>query len=267
MKRIVFVLVAAIGLMVPAVAPSAVEAEVLRVGISSDNPPWSFVPERLPLLLSATTQLPAVTPAQFKTLTGLDADVASALAQQMGAGLRLVPANWQTLEKDLLAKQFDLLLSSWTPSRKTPPGVAVSEPYYTWGLVLCVRADEGNVKSFQSLATAKVLGYYKDPAVEQTLQSLGGVETKTYDNEGTMFRDLKAGKIDVLVHDSTYVRWRVNQDASLKIVGDPLNKLGYHVGVRKDEPELFARVQAAVRALVASPEMARIKAKWEAFGK
>lgn len=244
----------------------AAAESVLRVGISSDNPPWSFVPERVPLILSGQSGLPAVTPAQFKTLAGLDVDVAQLLAQHMGMTARLVPANWTNLEKELVADQFDVILSSWTPSRKTPPTVLASEPYYSWGLVIAVHQGS-KVKAFADLDSAAVVGHYADPAVEQTLRSLGSVKTKAYTSEGALFRDLKAGALEAVIHDSTFARWRVNADPSLRIVGEPLNRLGYHVGVRRQDTELFAKVQAGVKAMLASPEMAKLKAKWEAFGK
>jgi ABC-type amino acid transport substrate-binding protein len=48
------------------------------------------------------------------------------------------------------------------------------------------------------------------------------------------------------------------------VVGEPLNKLGYHVGVRREDAALLARVQAAVKALVDSGEIEKIRKRWEA---
>jgi ABC-type amino acid transport substrate-binding protein len=46
-------------------------------------------------------------------------------------------------------------------------------------------------------------------------------------------------------------------------VGDRLNRHGYHVGLRREDRELLARVQAAIEDLVSSGEMDRIRARWE----
>ena len=246
---------------------ASAESAELRVGISNDNPPWSFAPDRLAALVAADGPLPPVTPAQWRTLSGLDVDVARALAQRLGMSLRLVSANWLNIEKELLDEKFDVILSSWTPSRKTPASVVASDPYYTWGLVICVRGDEAKVRSYHDLPQARLVGHYLDPAVEQTLRSMGAAHTKAYDSEGALFKALSEGSIDALVHDSTYVRWRVNADPKFRIVGDPLNRLGYHVGVRKDDKQLLERVNVAVRELLASPEMAEIRKKSDAFGK
>ena len=242
-------------------------AAELRVGISNDNPPWSFAPDRLDALVAADAPLPPVTAAQFKTLSGLDVDVSRALAQRLGMSLKLVPANWLNIEAELLEKKFDVILSSWTPSRKTPAGVVASEAYYAWGLVICVRGEAAQVRSYRDLPQARLVGHYLDPAVEQTLRSLGAAHTKAYDSEGALFKALREGAVDAVVHDSTYVRWRVNADPAFRIVGEPLNRLGYHVGVRKDDKELLDRVNTAVHELLASPEMAEIRRKSDALGK
>jgi ABC-type amino acid transport substrate-binding protein len=241
-------------------------AAELRIGISTDNPPWSFVPERLQPILDGATSLPPVTPVQFKGLSGLDVDVARALAQRMGATPRFVSANWVEIEKELLEGKFDVIVSSWTPSRKTPAGIVASEPYYNWGLVIAV-LGESRVRSYADLASAGLVGYYVDPAVERTVLSLGASHTRVFDSEGVLFNALLDGTLDALVHDSTYVRWRANDNPAIHVVGEPLNRLGYHVGVRRADKELVAQVSAAVQSLAASAEMAEIRKRWEDFGK
>ena len=77
-----------------------------------------------------------------------------------------------------------------------------------------------------------------------------------------MFGDLAAKVVDAVVFDSPYVLWRVAIDGSLRVVGEPLNRLGYHVGVRTADVELLRQVQAAVDDLVSSGEARRIQEKW-----
>ena len=250
-----------------AVLAAPAQAADLKIGISSDNPPWSFVPERLPALIGGATTLPPVTAVQFKGLTGLDVDVARALAQRMGMTPRFVSASWINIEKELLDKKFDVILSSWTPSRKTSASVAASDPYYNWGLVIAVHGADAKVHTYRDLASARLVGHYADPAVEQTLRSLGAAQSKSLDSEGAMFKALFDGTLDALVHDSTYVRWRVNDDPTIRIVGEPLNRLGYHVGVRREDKDLLQKVNAALKDLLASPEMDEIRKQAEAFGK
>jgi ABC-type amino acid transport substrate-binding protein len=246
---------------------ASAEEAVLRVGLESGNVPWSFNPERVVPFdrdpASALPQAPTPTPAQLRSLIGIDVDVARALARRMGMSVEFVQASWYDLESLLLQKQFDVILSAWTPSRRTPPAILASAPYYSWGLQLAVRAEDTKVRSFADLAGAPV-GHIDDPAIQHTLGSLaGGARLEAYQAETQLFYDLRKGRLRGVVADSPYVRWRVTNDKGFRLVGEPLNELGYHLGVRAEDKALFSRVQAAVQDFVASPEAAAIRRKWE----
>jgi len=251
-----------------ALAASAAPAgeAVLRVGLEAGNPPWSFNPERLvPFDADPAAALPAAPPptaAQLRSLTGIDVEVARALARRMGMGVEFVQAGWYDVESLLLKKQFDVILSAWTPSRKTPATIVASAPYYSWGLQLAARADDKAIRSYSDLAGQPV-GHIKDPAIQQTLGSMGSASLKGYEAETQLFHDLRAGRLRAVLADSPYVRWRVANDKGFRLVGESLNRLGYHVGVRAEDKELFGKVQNAVREFTASPEADQIRHKWE----
>jgi len=83
------------------------------------------------------------------------------------------------------------------------------------------------------------------------------------DDSDRLFELLAAGEIDAAVEDSSLVLWRIGKDRRFRPVGDRLNKLGYRIGVRRTDPELYARIQAAVRDLAASKEIDEIGERWE----
>lgn len=241
---------------------SAADEPALRVGMDTRTPPWSFVPGVDYTNDDFDAAPPAPSEAQAKKLTGLDVDVANALARRLGMALKIVPASWFHLEDDLLAKRYDAIVGAWTTSRKTPAAIVATTPYYEWGLVIAVRSDNASVRSYQDLARVKV-GHYRDPAVEVTLRSLGAANLVARDAPELLFDDLRQGRIGALVFDSVYVRWRVASDKRFRAVGEPLNRLGYHVGVRKQDAALFERIQKAVKEFTASSESQEIKKRWE----
>ncbi len=240
---------------------AAQEAGALRVGLDTRTPPWSYVPS-----LDSTSEdlraTPAVTGAQLRGLVGLDVDVARALARRLERDLRFVPVAWFDMEGGLLAKRYDLIVGAWTPSRKTPPTIRASASYYDWGLLIATRAGDERVRQYGDLARLRT-GHYRDPASEQTLRSLGAGKLVPMDDAELLFEELGKGGIDALVFDSLYVRWRVANDKSFQVVAAPLNKLGYHVGVRAEDKELFEKVQSALSELLGSDEMKQIHRRWE----
>ena len=230
----------------------------LRVGMETRLPPWSFVPDipRRPT--------PAMSAAELQKLTGLDVEVMKAVAAQLKRTPVIVPTVWYELERDLLANRFDAILSAWTPSPVTPATIASSPAYCDWGLVVTVRAADDRVKAVADLGQQKLrVGHIDDPAVKRSLYALGGGRFEVRTTVPQLFRDLIDSKLDAVVYDSLYVRWRASRQHDVRVVGEPLNRLGYHLGLRKADAALLREVEAAVRTLRDSGELSRIQARWE----
>jgi len=241
---------------------AAGEPQALRVAIDSQQPPWAFIPGASYDGLDPH-KAPVLTPEQLNSVVGLDIDVMKALSRHLGVPLRPVSTSWFDTEAGLLAKRFDLIICSWTPNPKTPASIVATAPYHDWGLLVVVKAGNKKVTSFEDLAGQRI-GHYRDPAVERSLQAIGRNGTLVpADDAEVLFAQLKAGRLDAVIFDSLYVRWRVAQDPSLRAVGEPLNRLGYHVGVRREDTELFRRVQDALAAMKAAGELHDIALRWE----
>lgn len=237
---------------------------VFRVCMDTSLPPWSFIPARLPRFdedPAVAKRLPPATAAEIKTAQGLDVDVAQALAKRLGQGLQVVQTSWYEIEKALVAGSCDAIVNAWTPSRRTPSSIVASEVYFTWGLQVAVRKDEARFKSYTDLAGHSV-GHIDDPALELTLRALSGARLVPFQLNRELFFALAAGKVDAVAHDSTYIAWRVGRGEPFRSLGEPLNKLGYHVGLLKARGDASARALAAVKELVGSSEMDAIRSRY-----
>jgi len=230
----------------------------LRVGMETRLPPWAFVPDQ------PRRPTPAMSPTELQELTGLDLDVMRALAARLKRMPVVVPTVWYELEKDLLAGKFDVILSAWTPSPGMPAAIGYSPAYCDWGLVVVMRADDDRAKAVADLGRQNLrVGHIDDPAVKHSLFALGGGSFEVRTTVRELFSDLMAGRFDAVVYDSLYVRWRASRQHDVRVVGEPLNRLGYHVGLRRVDSALGREIDAAIRALRDSGELARIQAHWE----
>jgi L-cystine transport system substrate-binding protein len=236
----------------------------VRVGMEVRHAPWAYLPGEEDALhdLTSAPQIPA---GHAQRVRGFDVDVLRALSRRLGLPARIVPTAKSDLEAGLLAGRFDVILSAWTPRPDTPEAIASTAPYAEWGLLLVVRRDDPRVQSVADL-DGLIVGHYRDPAVEKPLRAMGHGQFQVADSSAALFRQLKARTIDAVLFDSVHARWRASRDPSLRVTGEPLNRLGYHVGVLRSNPGLFSRLQAAVVDLVASPEMAAIRKQWEGSG-
>jgi ABC-type amino acid transport substrate-binding protein len=236
----------------------------LRVGLDPRSEPSAFVPG-FNYSYDEIRRPPLMGDDALQRLEGFEIDIMNALARRLDTSPRVVPTSWYDLERGLLERRYEVILGSWTPSDRTPKEIVASIPYYDWGLVMAVRTQDTRIQSLANLAGRKI-GHIPDPSVDRALQELdaglGAGSVLIRDSGALLFDDLKAGTIDALIFDSPYVRWRVAHDRSLRIVGEPLNRLGYHVGLRREDEALLARVNAAITAFRASPELRQIQRKW-----
>jgi ABC-type amino acid transport substrate-binding protein len=244
-------------------APAAGQG-TLRFGVETRSLPYCFVPG-VDYSKEDARKPPAVTAAQLRRLAGLEVDIIQALSRRLGVTAVFVPVAWFDLEAGLLANRYDAILASWTPSERTSANIAVSESYYDWGLLIAARASDGRISSAADLAGRKV-GHFADPTVVRALGEMGaglGARLVSGDDGTALFESLRTGAIDAVIFDSPGVRWRVAHDSAFRVVGEPLNHLGYHVGVRRPDTDLLRRMNEAIRSLLASDEMRAIRRKWE----
>lgn len=249
-----------LSLLLAATAPTP--ADELRVGMDPRQPPWAFVPGLSDYCKEDQRRPPALPPAQLKDVTGLDVEVLQALARRLGVTARIVPTAWFSLEERLLDGSFDAILSSWTPSPRTPDTIASTRAYADWGLRIVAPASNTSLASYRDLEGRRV-GHYDDPAVRRSLEAMGKGRFEAFDCADRLFAQLKRGRLDAAIYDSVYVDWLLAREPGLRVVGEPLNRLGYHVGVRRADTQLLERLQAAVQELVGSGEAAQIRNRWQ----
>lgn len=243
-------------------AGPAPSAEALRVGMDTRSPPWAFVPG-LDFSTEDFSAAPRLAPGQLDEIVGVDIEILEALARRLGVKTRIVPAAWAGIEQGLVDKRYDVVMNAWVPNSRTLPGIVASSPYNEWGLVVVVRADNKTVTSFADLA-GKVVGHFADPSVDRSVLSLRPGRRVPFDDSDRLFDALAAKKVDAAVEDSTYSRWRAAHDTrGIRIVGEPLNRVGYHLGLRREDGALLSRLEDAIKDLTASGEIARIRTRWE----
>jgi ABC-type amino acid transport substrate-binding protein len=242
-------------------AAAAANATPLRVCMETRDAPWAFVRGHEWDVVDRDAT-PTLTPHDRSRLVGLDVDVLESLAGRLKLSTRVVPTAWTKLESALEAGACDAIVSSWTPTPATPSTIVASAPYCDWGLLIAARSDDARIQSVGDLSGARV-GHIPDPSVAKALAEMGRGERYVLGTKTELFRQLQAGALDAVLYDSLYVRWLVNRKAGYRVVGQPLNRLGYHVGVRRSDGALAASLRDAVTALVASGEARAIQDRWE----
>lgn len=250
-----------LGAVLLLLATSPDEAPAWRVCADTRAPPWAFV-KGLDSSKETIRDPPRISQAQLHRAEGFDIDLMRALAARLHRRSQIVPTSWFSSERALVEGRCDAIISAWTPGAGTPAAIAASIPYAEWGLLLVVAKSEATIRSIADLDGRRV-AHYRDPAVSAALREMGHGSFSSFDDVETAFAEMKAGRLDAVFYDSLYVHWKLRADSSFRVVGEPLNRLGYHVGVRTEDAATLERIDATIRELQASGELSTLRRRWE----
>jgi polar amino acid transport system substrate-binding protein len=224
-----------------------------------------LAPGRLTLLGASLTAPPYYWTDEAGTRHGYEADLAGALARQLGLELAWVDAEWADFYPALLRGDVDAIWSSQaiTPERESM--VAFSRPYGLFDEGVMVRAGSG-LQRPEDFAGRRV-GAIAGSTNLRTAQALPGALTvefagDTDDVFGDMIAALRAGEVDGFVDDEPPLQQLDEEaaDITLGLVVPCANP--YAIAVRPESTALLAALDRALGELIGSGELAEAWRRW-----
>ncbi len=144
--------------------------------------------------------------------------------------------------------------------------LAFSSTVDTYPLVIFVRSNDDSITELRSGLSVGVIG--GSSAYEIIKKKYDKVLLRTFNSYSDGLFHLLAGNIDAFCCASSTLL-RLARDAGvedrIKIVGAPLVEYKRGMAMRKDDVELFAKLNTVIEGFVGAPEYQRIYTKW--FGK
>jgi len=151
-------------------------------------------------------------------IIGFDIDLAAAVCEKLGVKLELVPIDWNAKDMELSSKNIDVIWNGMSVTAERKVSYLLSKPYLANAQIILVAEDSGiktkadlagkNVGTQVASAALDALQSEENQAVTSTFASLN-----EYADYNTAFLDLKAGRIDALVGDKTFIEYILaNQD-------------------------------------------------------
>jgi basic membrane protein A len=217
----------------------------ITVGTDATWPPFEYVDE--------TT----------KEFVGFDIDLMKAVAQEAGFQVEFVNVSWDPLLAGMATGQYDAAISAMTITEERAKQWDFSNPYYTAGQLIAVRADNDTIKGPGDL-TGKVIG--------AQLGTTGAIEIeenhpeatlKPYDDISQAFLDLINKQVDAVVADDPLVESFVKKySKEIKTVGVPLTSEEYGIAVKKGAPQILAAINKGLKAAMDKGLIEQLQAKW-----
>ncbi|RWY68740.1 transporter substrate-binding domain-containing protein [Rhizobium sp. WSM1325] len=239
-------LVAAVTLAQPAAAvtPDEIKARgKIIVGIQGDNPPWGFV-------TSGGKQ------------DGLDADIATLFAKELGVSVEFVPLEVNNRIPALTAGRVDVLFATMAMLPDRAKAVQFSKPYVANAIVL-IGPKKAEIKTNADMAKFTV-GVAKGAAqdTQVTKNAPPSTTIRRYDGDAASVQALVSGQVETLGGNIFYMD-RLEKARP----GEFENKLEFQklyngACTRLGEKEINAALNMFIDKIKANGELKAVYDKW-----
>lgn len=195
-------------------------------------------------------------------VTGFDVELGVLLAEKMGMTPKFVTNPFETIIQGLTSRKYDAVIGSLTPTPAREKQVDFTIPYYSSGAQTWVQADNTDIAGPADLR-GKSIGVVKAStflAMAQTLTDKN--KAIGFDSDVIALQDLVAGRVDAVITDQVVGGLAIKKGLAIKAVGEPIAVTDQAIAVRKDEPELLAKLNKALEEAKADGTYKALSEKW-----
>jgi polar amino acid transport system substrate-binding protein len=205
-----------------------------------------------------------------KTVVGMDADLAKALAGIMGLKADVVRSTFDAIIPGLASGKYDLGMSSFTDTKEREKTVDFVT-YFSAGTSFYVKAQGGpSITSLGDLcghtvAVEKGTTQQDDSTAQSKKCTSAGkkpVKVLTFPDQNGANLALSSGRAEVGMADSPVAAYQVKQsNGQFKLSGQPYGTAPYGIAIPKGSG-LDKPILAGVKALIADGTYKKIMEKW-----
>ncbi|MGV0817226.1 transporter substrate-binding domain-containing protein [Martelella sp. AMO21009] len=255
--------------MLPGGAALAKDWQKITVGVEGAFPPFN-----------------ATTPSG--ELEGLDLDVITEVCERAELECDIVAQSWDSQIPSLISGKFDVILTAG-PNEERRKVIDFSDPYVITPNTFLVASDgpltdlphTGEHLDTDTEAGQKAIADLKKALDGMTLgasvstsqlnfveQNFGDVANiKTYKSSEQVQLDIESGRLDGQFDNVVFARDRAEASNGILTVSGPLLVGGVQatnvcLGIRKDEPDLKAKLNKALAEMTADGTLAELSEKW-----
>lgn len=224
---------------------------VLTVGVEAAYPPFEYYAE------------------DGTTIIGFDADVAAAVAQELGLELQFVDTAWDTIFQGC-GVNYDVVISAACINEVRKQYVDFSDPYISNYQAIVVPADSDLTFSALTDLSGYSVSMQKETNSDILLRNL--VETGSVTNcvsvtnekVTTCFEQLANGEVDVILCDSTVADGYVAKEPDVYKIAyvdsDEVENFG--IAMKKGDTVMADAINEALQNLKDSGFLAECQSKW-----
>ncbi|MBN2394053.1 MAG: amino acid ABC transporter substrate-binding protein [Anaerolineae bacterium] len=221
-------------------------AGTLRVAFDPSFPPFEFV--------DGSGQV-----------TGLDVDLARAIAARLGVDAHFVTTGYDALYDALTVGRADVIISALYPDPTRMQAFAFSSSYFNAGEVLVVPEDS-SITGVPDLAGKQVAMVFGTEAHMVALQWEKTMPTPPVlmigDAPETITSVLAAGIVDAVILDNVTAQMALGDTPGLRVLTPSVTDEPYTIAARKEDAKLLEAISAILNEMEASGELDALIQRW-----
>jgi polar amino acid transport system substrate-binding protein len=206
---------------------------------------------------------------------GFEIDLMDAVCAQMKANCKLEEVAWDGIIPALQEKKIDVIWSSMSITDERKQKINFTDKYYQTPAVFVGPKSEAVTIDFSNPDSlkGKIIGVQTSTTHANFANKYFGstATIKTYDTQDNANADLVAGRVDLLLADSIALQAFLDSDQGKEMEvkatapKDPIFGSGVGGGIRKDDAELLAKLNAAIAAIRADGTYDKVAKKYFTF--
>jgi len=194
--------------------------------------------------------------------TGFDIDLARLIAEELGVKLRIENMKFAGLIPSLDTGRIDIIMSGMTATDERRKSIAFSAPYFLTGLCLLVNTERADdVTDWKALNDPSRTVVVKTATTSDTFvrENLPKAKRVTLETENDCALEVATGRADAFIYDQLSIqRHHEEHPDTTRAHLTPITREPYSIGVRQNDEELRAFLDAFLAKLRTDGRFARL---------
>ena len=194
------------------------------------------------------------------TIVGIDADIARAIADQMGMELEIQDMAFDSLIPAIQSGKADFAAAGMTVNEERLRNVDFTETYAEAAQVIIVK--EGSAIAAPADLTGKKIGVQTGTTGDIYADDVENAEVQRFNKGMEAVMALTQDKLDAVIIDREPAKVFVKENEGLKILDEAFTEEEYAIAIKKGNTELLDKMNAAIKELKESGELQKIGDKY-----
>ena len=219
------------------------------------------------LIMATNAEFPPYEYIENNEIVGIDAEIAAAIAQKLGLELKIENMEFESIISAVKGGKADMGVAGMTVTAERLEEVDFTATYAT-GVQVIIVAEGSPITSVDDLfgtgnyTIGVQLGTTGDLYSTWDIEDEGLGTVDRYNKGADAIMALKSGKVDCVIIDNEPAKAFVAENPGLKILDSEYAVEDYAIAMSKNNPDLYAAVNAALEELIADGTVQAILDKY-----